>query len=345
MTGDARVACRVLAAVCGSAVVLAAIGAGAGEARAGDDAEAILAKAREGGDRDAAFTGVIETQWRDADQVFTDQVSAAVVAGSVELAPGSVVAVLGFGDRRWVGAPGAWTPLWGAHDARKAPDPSDHWVLRRAGTRAVAGRVAIVILAVDPDTGVARARFYVDREMGVLLRREVLDRHGAPLRSVGFVAFAPLGEPPLDSGSPGVGPVPYEQSAPRKLANLPDGYLGPEAAGSAFQLLGRYRHADGALQLYYGDGIFTLSLFEQRGSLDWDSIPPGETSRIEGVRTRTYVAPTAHVVVWAADGLVITCVSDAPPDEVHRVVGDLLADDDSWVDDVADFVLGPFGWN
>ena len=49
------------------------------------------------------------------------------------------------------------------------------------------------------------------------------------------------------------------------------------------------------------------------------------------------------MLVWERDGMVYTCVSDAPPDVIDTMIAGFTPDR-STVEKVADFVLGPFGW-
>jgi sigma-E factor negative regulatory protein RseB len=98
--------------------------------------------------------------------------------------------------------------------------------------------------------------------------------------------------------------------------------------------------------LFYSDGIFTASVFEQRGTLDWSALPEGGSdTRLAGTRTRTYHDPSGDVVVWSRNGLVYTCVSDAPSDVFAAMVGRLADAGRSTPESVVDYVLGPFGWN
>ncbi|HEV2311280.1 MAG TPA: hypothetical protein VGU73_12230, partial [Acidimicrobiia bacterium] len=125
------------------------------------------------------------------------------------------------------------------------------------------------------------------------------------------------------------------------------GYNAPEDLGRGYRLLGQYRQPDGTLQLYYSDGLFTLSLFEQRGAVDWSALPPGTAGKWRGVDLRSYAASTTDAVVWGLRGLVITCVSDAPPDQALLAVHDVIGGGGSSgvLGKIAHFVLGPFGWN
>jgi hypothetical protein len=97
--------------------------------------------------------------------------------------------------------------------------------------------------------------------------------------------------------------------------------------------------------LYYSDGVFTAAVLEQRGDLDWSSLPRGGAdSQLADTRTRIYHGASGDVAVWERDGLVATCVTDAPSDVFDRMVGALGSDDRSAPQSVVDFVLAPFGW-
>jgi len=110
-------------------------------------------------------------------------------------------------------------------------------------------------------------------------------------------------------------------------------------------LLGRYLHPDGAIQLFYADGLFSLSVFEQAGVVDWSSIPAGGVrGEVAGNRAHTFSTATGTVVVWDTDGAVLTAVSDAPPDSVAVALEGVEAGR-GFFPRVADFVLGPFGWD
>ena len=50
-------------------------------------------------------------------------------------------------------------------------------------------------------------------------------------------------------------------------------------------------------------------------------------------------------MVWSRNGLVYTCVSDAPSDVFAAMIGRLADAGRSTPESVVDYVLGPFGWN
>ena len=327
-----------LAAAAVALVWLSGVPADAGT----DDADGLLLDARKVSTVES-FAGIVEVSWHDNGGVA--QV-AQVVARSVEGA-----FVVGKGTRHTVGdkherftrtgdEPATrWKPVGG----RRAPAPGATWDLEIAGRDEVAKRPATVVEARD-DGGRVRARFSIDRETGQLLQRVVLDEHGDEVHVVGFVTIISgasekpsLPVPPV----PGAGDV----KAPKALDNTPEGFVAHDEVGDGYELLGQYRQPDGAVHLYYSDGLFTLSVFESPGRVDWDAMPPGSSRPVEGLRARFYSTAAGTIVVWGQDDLVLTAVGDGPPDMVMAVVTELSGSgDDSWFDDVTGFVLGPFDW-
>jgi sigma-E factor negative regulatory protein RseB len=125
-----------------------------------------------------------------------------------------------------------------------------------------------------------------------------------------------------------------------------DEYLVPARLETGFRLLGRYVQPDGTVQLFYSDGLFSLSLFEQPGLVDWSALPDGgRRDTVGSERAEWYATDAGTVVVWSRHGLVLTGVSDAPPDTVRAAVGTVKSDDSGVIDDLVDFVLQPFDWD
>ena len=144
-----------------------------------------------------------------------------------------------------------------------------------------------------------------------------------------------MGEPASSTATP---PTGVRTQTAEKLTSVPDGYRAP-GSPAGFELVTRSRHPDGVL-LFYSDGVFTASVFEQQGDLDWGALPKGGTD----TRTRTYDEASGDVAVWERNGLVYTCVTDAPSDVFAHMIGALASDGRSTPEAVVDFVLGPFGW-
>jgi negative regulator of sigma E activity len=233
-------------------------------------------------------------------------------------------------------APG-WTSVLVEPVARDLPSPSSHWDLSTAAGQTVAGRRTTVVVATRPD-GTPAQRLFVDDATGLLLGREVLGPSGRVERSVVFVDIE-IGNGAASVAAPRVD----TEQAPR-LSSLPSGYRAPSST-RGYDLVTRSRHPDGVL-LFYSDGLFTVSVFEQQGELNWGALPNGGTTgELAGTRTRAYREPSGNVLVWERDGIVYTCVSDAPSDVFTAMVDGLAAADRSAPESVVDFVLGPFGWS
>jgi len=305
-------------------------------ASAGTDPEALLRDAREASE-DVTLAGIVEVRWRDGDSMHVERTGARSRAGAY---------VIGHGERFAVGAEGArWTAhdgiatAWGHEDGQEPPRPGATWELALDDSAQVAGREAYVVVA-SLDDGTERARFYVDKDLGLLLRRDVLQEDGGLERSVRFTRLAAEGVAPAVPAVPGgaPSPTPTDDVGPR--------FVAPEELEPGFRLLGQYEHPDGTVQLFYGDGLFSLSVFQQPGSVDWASLPDGgEPGTVGDERAAAYGSAAGTVVVWTRDDLVMTGVSDAPPEIAHEAIAAIDGDGDGFLTDLVDFVLGPFGWN
>ena len=124
------------------------------------------------------------------------------------------------------------------------------------------------------------------------------------------------------------------------------GFRAPESLGT-YTLVGGVRRDDGTMQLTYHDGLFSVSVFERRGALEWDDLPDGGVKdELADRRVERYAEPGEDVLVWEDGGVVFTCASDAPEDALAPVVEALAPDDHGGVvDDAVDLVLTPFGWS
>ena len=79
-------------------------------------------------------------------------------------------------------------------------------------------------------------------------------------------------------------PAGVKTSTAEKLTSVPDGYRAP-GSPAGFELVTRSRHPDGVL-LFYSDGVFTASVFEQQGDLDWGALPTAAPTRSSPTRAR-----------------------------------------------------------
>ena len=133
---------------------------------------------------------------------------------------------------------------------------------------------------------------------------------------------------------------------PRVVHGVAAPFRAPGAAGDRFQLVGRYHEAHDTLHLFYSDGLFSVSVFEQKGDLDPTGLPAGAEPRtVDGRDVRQYRTPGGVVIVWQSDDVVYTTVSDAPVDQIDHVLADFgPSPSPNALDRVTNFVLGPFSW-
>ena len=114
------------------------------------------------------------------------------------------------------------------HDAGRRGDPVDrrvaavgvlmaHYSLSVVGEARVAGRAVDVVAARRPGAAADApdaARFWLDRDSGLVLRREVYDRHGRTTRASAFVEIT-IGRADGGRRAPGTEPGP-RASTPRR---------------------------------------------------------------------------------------------------------------------------------
>jgi sigma-E factor negative regulatory protein RseB len=179
------------------------------------------------------------------------------------------------------------------------------------GAPVVAGRPTDVVEI--SEEGTLRTRLYLDTETGLLLRREQLDESGRPERMVEFRHLT-LGQSTPAPTVPPKASALLTSQAPSLRPITMDG--APEVLGDGFARLGVYRR-EAVVQVHYSDGLFELSVFEEAGRLDDDSLPdPGRRVAVGDEDATLYAWPGGHVLVWQAGPVVRTVVSDAPSQEL-----------------------------
>jgi sigma-E factor negative regulatory protein RseB len=201
-----------------------------------------------------------------------------------------------------------------------------HYSLSVVGAGEVAGRPVDVVAARRPGTaadGQESARFWLDRESGLVLRREVYDRRGRITRANAFVQVT------VGTGAVASGPGSRAWAGTIDTAALagmrgrgwdcPDVLPGPLALVDARRRDGA---AGGIVHLSYSDGIATVSVFEQRGQLDEGGLPGHRRYLVAG--HEVWVSgEVPRRVVWTSGRTVYTVVADAPERTVDQVVAAL----------------------
>jgi sigma-E factor negative regulatory protein RseB len=206
-----------------------------------------------------------------------------------------------------------------------------HYVAMYRGVGSVIGRPALIV-EVDRADGSVAARFWLDEQTMLPLRKDVYDTSDHLVSDDKFVQVQ-IGalSPPVMAASPAKAantaqPAWAAASSPALLlkqlneqgcllpATLP-GDLDLYAAAQATTPSGR------VVDLGFSDGLSAVSLFVQRGTLP-EKMPGWQPARIAG--RAVYVAQ--HEITLSAHGFVYTLVADAPAPTVDAVVGALPSD-------------------
>ncbi|HVM13908.1 MAG TPA: sigma-E factor regulatory protein RseB domain-containing protein [Egibacteraceae bacterium] len=186
--------------------------------------------------------------------------------------------------------------------------------------------------------GSLRERLWVDEDTGLLLRRESFEGAGRRLRLIAYLsldlrpgaavraggrAARDGGTERLDRRSQAISPVdPDALSALRQA-----GWTVPATLPGSYEPVGMYA-VDGShsqpLQVVYGDGLYTVSIFQQRGRPDWDSLPEGaEPAKRLGWHAYEWPGAVPQRLVWEASGTTFSLVGDAPPEEFFAIAESL----------------------
>ena len=288
--GESRSASGRVAPAALAAIVLAGIVSH--PAQAGGNAE-VLRRAQTASVR-VAFDGEVMVQWLDGEGVEHHESMQVKGKGSqLELSAGVKQPAL-----TWSG---------GVGPTRTAPDPTDKYDVRAEPGPLVLGRPTTrVVLQLD---GLITERADVDDASGLLLSREVFNERGELVRLVKFTALEDVrdaGAPPVKTGA---------WHAPR-LDDLPRPFQAPDQLAAGYERLGTYRRGP-AVQVLYGDGLRTLSVFTQLGHADSSALPAGgEHLEVGGTRGRRWTWAGGQVVTWSNRGTTTIVVGDGPPAEV-----------------------------
>ncbi len=262
--------------------------------RAGGDAE-VLRRAQAASSR-MAFVGTVVVRWVDGDGRQHEE-SMPVKGKGAELE-------LGVGVKQ-----PALTWSGGVGTTRTAPDPTVKYQVRAQPGPLVLGRPTTRVL-LDLD-GRLTEEAAVDDGSGLLLRRQVYDSRGDTVRVVEFTSLENL----RPTGATAAHPRKGSWTVP-SLDEVPRPFRAPDQLAGGYARLGAYRRGP-AVQVLYGDGVRTLSVFSQLGEADPSDLPAGGERLVLGAtQARRWTWAGGQVVTWSQRGTTITVVGDGPPAEV-----------------------------
>ena len=281
------------------------------------------------------FSGVVRVTWLDHGKPNDITVSVTDDNGEIEVESGQA-RVFDSGTRTYFKSRLGWSSALIEPEPENVPAPNHRWTLRVRQGPTIVGRPTRLVEATRSN-GTAAQKLYLDADTNLLLRRDVLDDRGRVQRSLTFLSLDVEAGPPLHAPRG----VHVQKAVP--LDDVPSGYVAPSAP-AGYVLVGRSRQSNG-VELLYSDGLFTVSMLEQRGELEMSGRALGGTAvEVGGKDATRYSEPGADVLVWERNGTVFTCVSDAPPDVIDALVSGFTPSR-SAAEKIADYVLGPFGWN
>ena len=189
---------------------------------------------------------------------------------------------------------------------------------------------ATSLALLDRQLGVVREILYCDDETGLIVRRETFDEEGTPVRVVAFTDLDP-GELEVALPSSDGRDVEERHGEPGDAERLREaGFVIPESLPRTYELIAAVEVPDASVptaHLVYGDGLYTLSVFQQQGRLD-RRVVEGATelgSGDAGARWR-WPGSEPRRVVWTGDGITFTALSDAPTDELASTLATLPAE-------------------
>jgi hypothetical protein len=302
----------------------------------------LLDRAREAAQSES-FDGVVAVEWHDG-QRHTAEVPVRSAGGVLRFGD----EVVGTGAHRMVHGTDGWLSLWGHDITTLGPSPLAKYRLTVEPGPDVAARPTDMLAVALVGASRPRERLFVDRSSGLLLRRELLDSHGNPYRSVAFTTITT--GTTVVAAAIGAAPRPTRSQEPAPARHLKAPYKLKSRIGSGYRRLGAYK-SGGVVQQYFSDGLHGLSVFEQRGHLKptqkelAGEAGSGRRVEIAGRTMRAYSASVGEAVVWESDGVVYTAVTDAPWSDLAGAVRDLPhADPPGRLRRVAQTVVSLFRW-
>lgn len=229
-------------------------------------------------------------------------------------------------------------PMPGVSSANKAADLDalEHkYRVRLLGDSTVAGRPCARLELRRRADQVVRELLCIDHELGLVSRRESFAPDGRIERLVAYLR--------LEAGAPSTAPAPDKLPLQRRdMGSVPvrsDGVAALRRAGwhvpaelpAGYRLAGTYamtpEGSQPALQAVYRDGLYTVSVYQQRGRPDWTALPQG-ARRADDLPWPAYQWPGAmpRRLVWEAGGVAYSLLGDPPEEEFLTIAAALPHD-------------------
>lgn len=285
------------------AAIAAALGTVTVPAFAGD-LDDYLEKAA---DADYAGRRVVVTTWDGRTQAEVVEVEHA--GGMMMIAESGSDVVIGDGKVAMDGAAGVALVGWSVRSAADKYSTGEVTELTRLGRPARS-------ITVYEGTAI-RARIVFDAATWAPLATEIYDGNGALFRFAAFTDFDAVPDRVFTAVREHQGDaydvVPEAASSP----------LPAEAGG--YEQLDSYLGSDGVVQCFYGDGLFTFSVFVLPSGVDEPDMADAVEMVLAGRRYSVLVEPNDVWVSWRRGAAGYVLVGDLPPDHLDLVLEALPA--------------------
>ena len=191
-----------------------------------------------------------------------------------------------------------------------------HYTVAAAGQGQVAGYPARIVELTRRDGSLA-AKFWLDQDSKLLLRRETFDTGSALISEDTFLNLR-FGDTAL-AGMPAqnVGQWPAKLTAAQLDTLRDQGWPAPGGLPGGLRLLAAHRTSQ-VVDLDYSDGLSVVSVFLQRGELS-GVLPGWREISVSGHEVYSN-DPDQRSLSWSAHGFVYTVIAAAPPAVVSSVV-------------------------
>jgi hypothetical protein len=260
------------------------------------------------------FSGRVTITWNDNGIERQDQLDVESAGGVLSVQGRR--SVMALAQQRLVHGDAGWQVLWPSGLGLVGhPGLATGYAVQSVPGPVVAGyptRVAEV-----RKEGVLRELLFFEERTGLLVRRDQYGRNGDLERRVEFqtlaIADSAAAPPAAPRGARSL------SLRPTSASTLPSSFEAPGRLAQGYRRLGLYLRG-GVLQALYSDGVYELSLFEQRGRLDRGQLPAHARSMpVGGSRGWNFAWPGGQVLIWHAGSSVYTLVGDAPPEDLVAV--------------------------
>jgi sigma-E factor negative regulatory protein RseB len=201
-----------------------------------------------------------------------------------------------------------------------------NYVIAYAGPGSASRRPALIV-TLRHRGGVLAARYWLDRETSLPLRRQVYDSGGRLVNEAIFtdltIGRADLGDVP----PPSVNAWSSSPAVTAVVSLRKQGWIVPVALAGNLALVAVTTSSNrpgAVVDASYSDGLSVVSVFMQRGALP--RILPGWQQTDVGGMAVYSGEPDERSLAWSAQGIVYTVIADAPQETVDGVVAALPHD-------------------